>query len=384
MGNAYLIGTGGQGVASWNDLENRPFYEPGVSEQILWDGVLGEKETFRYNGVDYAKVSDKALSRYDFINSIISYIGANSAAQNTAITDDTNINILFGAIECAGVISVYSSSNEMSASVGTYFKYDSTYINRKQHYVSYIIRPNGFIVALDNKFISEDIARTSDISSAVDGVKADVTNLGNALNAFESHLGFVATGLEEKTVAESIAETYATKEELSELDNRIGFNNPDTDTTLCQLIEDTFATKEEISALATQEALVALDNRIGFNNPDPDTSLCQIIEETFATKDDVATLVSEEIQGQLEAIDALPVVTADDNGKVLAVVNGEWAAKVVQGGGGEGGSFMVDDTLSVPGAAADAKAVGDLIAARLGGLSFSVNENGIVSVTIDD
>lgn len=58
---------------------------------------------------------------------------------------------------------------------------------------------------------------------------------------------------------------YATKEELATLDNRIGFNNPNPELTLCEVIEETYATKEELVPLATKEALNLLSNDLSTN-----------------------------------------------------------------------------------------------------------------------
>jgi hypothetical protein len=63
------------------------------------------------------------------------------------------------------------------------------------------------------------------------------------------------------------------------------------------------------------------------------------------------------------------------------ILTEEDVIKLIEDNGG-GGTVIVetDKTLTKADVAADAMAVGN----RLGGLTFSVNENGIVSVSIDD
>jgi chromosome segregation ATPase len=51
--------------------------------------------------------------------------------------------------------------------------------------------------------------------------KEDISAVSDTLNAFENHLGFVSTGLDDKTVAETLDETFAKKAELTDALNEL-------------------------------------------------------------------------------------------------------------------------------------------------------------------
>ena len=84
---------------------------------------------------------------------------------------------------------------------------------------------------------------------------------------------------------------YATKEELTALDNRIGFNNSNPELTLCEVIEETYATKEEVSQVT--DALNAFESHLGFVTTD-DKTVAEVIDETFAKKTD---FIIEQVDG---------------------------------------------------------------------------------------
>lgn len=115
--------------------------------------------------------------------------------------------------------------------------------------------------------------------------KEDLTQVANKLNAFENKIGALPM---EGTLTEAINDrfdTVATKEEVQDsftnLENMIGYNNPQEDVTLCQMIEDNFASKDELSNLY---------DSIGYTATNPEKTLVEVIDETFATKKDVAAI----------------------------------------------------------------------------------------------
>lgn len=120
---------------------------------------------------------------------------------------------------------------------------------------------------------------------------------------------------------------YATKEELTALDNRIGFNNPNPELTLCEVIEGTYATKEEVSQVT--DTLNAFENHLGFVTTD-DKTVAEVIDETFAKKTDFIieqvdssefTLENKKLGINKIAVEKIDGLTTHLDGKVDKVEN---------------------------------------------------------------
>ena len=352
------------GVTSWNDLTDKPFGEVGKAP-ITWDGVIGDRVTFATEGSGvFIKVSDKALSVDDLLGSTVTL--------NTGVELTFTEEMIeeFGAV-VKGYVAVVSSSeanvpaNEEGTivvpEIGTYFMYTA----EEGMYATSLIFPGGGIKTLDEKFIPDTIARADDVTALVTEVQDQLDNI-----TAES-LGALTT--EHNTATDAHNDIRLLIEDLA---TRLAAIADSDDTTLDQLSEIVAyikSNKDLIDAITTNKVSAAdiVDNLI--------TNVAN--KPLSAAQGVVLKAMIEEV-----IVNALPAVTTADNGKVLSVVNGKWTAKVIQGGGsGEGGGdVVIDETLTVPGAAADAKAVGDLINNRLGGLTFFVRENGIVTVSIDD
>jgi hypothetical protein len=120
---------------------------------------------------------------------------------------------------------------------------------------------------------------------------------------------------------------YATKEELTALDNRIGFNNPNPELTLCEVIEETYATKEEVSQVT--DALNTFESHLGFVTTD-DKTVAEVIDETFAKKTDFIieqvdssefTLENKKLGINKIAVEKIDGLTNHLDGKVDKVEN---------------------------------------------------------------
>lgn len=143
--------------------------------------------------------------------------------------------------------------------------------------------------------------------------KEELALVDDKFNLLENKIGALPMN---GTLTEAINErfdTVATKKDVQEnitnLENKIGYNNPQEDVTLCQMIEDNFASKDDLSIL---------HNSIGYAATDPDKTLVEVIDETFAKKEDVdalkRTITSVSTSVDLSALetDGVIVETYDD------------------------------------------------------------------------
>lgn len=206
-------------------------------------------------------------------------------------------------------------------------------------------------VPLENYSTKEDL-------QAVDSAIKDT------FNTFENHLGFVTT--DDRTVAEVINDTFATKEELVEADNAakdefraslnavvdslnafenlIGYPAADTEKTFAEVINETFATKTEVEEV--RENLQALDNRIGFNNTNPDVTMAQLIEDTYATKEELQTAANA-LQDNLNAFENIIGYPATRSDKTFAeALNDTFATKAAVEGVRTEISAAIDEAVA--------------------------------------
>ena len=96
------------------------------------------------------------------------------------------------------------------------------------------------------------LANQSDLAALKSELNTSIGNVNTALTNYKNTLGF-DTPAEGKTVAGVIAETYATKEEVNTLDNKVGYTG--TGKTLVKFIEDTYATKTSVATdIATEKS----------------------------------------------------------------------------------------------------------------------------------
>lgn len=239
------------------DMQYLPFGSQGVT--VEWDGVLEGKETIEYttNDKDYVlvKLTDRAFTEEELASAIVTYADQTTGsltelesmletAYNTVL--DSNGNYGFHRLQLLSSPSKLTNAGyygffELEAT-GTYVTYNADLslpeiikleVPNAYQTIDEKYLPNNYVTramfddevaqrrALENVIgyngtwtgltlvdaLSEAFATKDELQEAQMATQ-------DMLNAFESHLGFVTTGLEEQTVAEVINDTFATKEEL--------------------------------------------------------------------------------------------------------------------------------------------------------------------------
>jgi len=174
--------------------------------------------------------------------------------------------------------------------------------------------------------------------------------------------GYGSSGTESGNFYFSLREIYNKEERIAAF---VIFANRNTDVVTVTRLDDLtikpVAVDDSLSGTSTnpvQNKAVkqALDGKGTYSKPSggiPKSDLAQAVQTSLG-KADTALQEHQSLSGyatetyvqqQIAAIpDELPSVSASDNGKVLGVVNGAWAAKADEGGGG--GSVTVDSALS--------------------------------------
>lgn len=155
-------------VASWDNLENRPFGEEGLMP-ITWDGVVGDRVTATLSGASsgtvYVKVSNSVLSVEDCNGATLVF---NDGESYTVTSENNDI------VETSGGISLYEASvlaisdpESFSATLSGNFTESGIYFMMQNDYHTASITFPLSIKTLDEKFIPDTIVRTSDLESIV-------------------------------------------------------------------------------------------------------------------------------------------------------------------------------------------------------------------------
>ena len=151
---------------SWNDLEDKPFYEEITKTHVLeWDGEIGDRVVVR--GM-FVKISDDILTNEEFKNCTVEWIGGDRIAveevyEALLITDSY---IVFGEDIC-----VVREPNTV-VGVNTFVE-TGIYAVKVSEYVSKIectepVFTTTTAVPLPEKFLPESVAKISDIHTIVD------------------------------------------------------------------------------------------------------------------------------------------------------------------------------------------------------------------------
>jgi archaellum component FlaC len=192
------------------------------------------------------------------------------------------------------------------------------------------------------------------IDAEIAAVEEQIAAVASDLGAFEAKIGVIPA---DKTFAEAIDETFATKTALTELDNRIGYNNPDPNKTLCQAIEETYATKE----YADEKAKAAHD-------------AADAAGATAAANAQAIKTINETLANKVNTADFLNVV--GENGTLTKRVTAvEGVAKDAKDAAAANAQTLEGHAATIQG---NTKAIADLNAA-IGNLTNVMNFRGVSS-----
>ena len=168
---------------SWDALTDKPFYDEGGLAPITWDGVVVDGvASFRVpEAYLMYKVSDTVLTKNDIIGSTIT--GKFSGQDSSTIIDESVFtfndsgDMIFVEVTNAymPVIAIVNTAYEDSGiEVGTYFM---TMVDFGDDVITALTFPAGGIKTLDDKFISANIARVSDMENLGTEVEETKTEL---------------------------------------------------------------------------------------------------------------------------------------------------------------------------------------------------------------
>ena len=180
--------SGGGGVTSWNDLEDKPFeYIPPLFD-IQWDGDATGRQTISYNTGYYVKVSDEVFTKEQLVNSLMYY-----SYDDTVLNEESDLYVedKYGVINLfvADAIVIYSAEEyieasgrpEGSVSNGVWF-----WCTNGGEYVNRLVAPFT-LKTLDKKFLPDTVVLESELEAKGYQTKEQVTELiNNALGVIEN------------------------------------------------------------------------------------------------------------------------------------------------------------------------------------------------------
>lgn len=158
-------GTGTPVQSNWNQndetasdyIKNRPFYNKKAFEDIIWDGVIGDKESQHVEemtgSTDYVLVSNEVISSSALIGAkIVLSSGDEVICTSSNISEDEeSISIQFGSASILVICKTIDDNTLLFKKKGIYF----TLVKRPDAttYTSKLVFPEN-VVKLDSKYLS--------------------------------------------------------------------------------------------------------------------------------------------------------------------------------------------------------------------------------------
>jgi hypothetical protein len=175
-----VIGGGGGGVTSWNDLTDKPFGETPPAFDITWDGNMDGHDTFQAGENAFlVKVSDEVFTKEQLLNSTMyrsdGHIDTFSE-ENIVVVDEAgfidlgDMAVIFSAETFIGAMGLPEGSVSNGVWFGNWTGKNPCYANR---FVA-----SSTIKKIDNKYLDLDgYAKTEDLSAvATSGSYNDLTD----------------------------------------------------------------------------------------------------------------------------------------------------------------------------------------------------------------
>ena len=152
------------GVSSWNDLTDKPFGEEPIT--FTWDGVISEDTIMaEVHGAPFVKVSDKVLSVSDCVGGTLVYVLRGD--EGSATLPEYMIADMDGCI-VAGEFNILSTANTSGVLEGQPYELPAPgtyFLAADWMFTKSLTLTSGGIKTLDEKFIPDTIARTSDVAA---------------------------------------------------------------------------------------------------------------------------------------------------------------------------------------------------------------------------
>lgn len=146
---------------SWDDLTNKPFGE-NSPESITYDGNKEGRTVVE----QMVKVSDKILTIDDIVGGTI-IAHNNGDIVTIVVTEEQATSGVGGIVFCDAIITVSDINNTSDIAPETYPETGTYFMDNEGLYIQSFTLAGGTIKTLDEKFIPDTIAHTSDLEPMV-------------------------------------------------------------------------------------------------------------------------------------------------------------------------------------------------------------------------
>ena len=167
-------------VLDWNNIENRPFYDTtAVTRKVIFDGTV---DGFYDNSGEYTTGYGKSIDSPILVDALYEVVYDGVTYSNVYVVENYGYRML-GERQDLGFVIIHRY-DEMNNVMFTVDAPGDTHTFKITE-----LAVSGELVQLDDKFISDNIARVADVDTAVAALGEADTAMAGRLDAIEAQLG---------------------------------------------------------------------------------------------------------------------------------------------------------------------------------------------------